>query len=675
LQPFLKRLPSRTLDSKDVGASVGSSGDAAQLSAPEMAFLRAWAEGLDLLRAWRQYLDPDGHGGDLRQARLDRRRLVGRLRTVAQRHGRGDLATLLRRDPEAMADTATTQPTLDEFREQQPPDFYSEAELLALYQAEHGRSEVGSAARRRQRLRARLVAALQALDTLAQPAQPQPGDSLALWLDGRVAQRLAAAGLSDIAGLQACIAEQGGGWHRGIARLGAIGAARIAQWLDQHRGSLGGPAAATQATPARQAATPGIVPLERWAPPPALAGNSALARAADGSPGLNAANDAQAVQAWLAQFPAGSATWRAYRKAAERWVLWATVERGCAMSALAADDLPGFAAFLAEPGKSWTAPRCTARLAPGWRPFEGGLSPRSVAMTVGIVRALSLWLVRQGYLVDGNWTAGTSRELMAAPVKGRTLVDDVPVQAGHPAIAFGARPAAATLGASATLPLAQPHFKRRPLRGFEPAHWAVVQHWLSALPDGPGARRTAALLGLGVGSGLRLAELAAARWDWLEAPPAEPADGPWHLCIPGHAARARRLPLSRSVVADLLRWREACVGGIGGRGPMAVPSHEPMFRPLKTARPLSATRLYEVVQEAFQACAAAVASHDAAAAAALARASTVWLRHTFGAHTAQAGASSASLQRLMGYSRPDAAAPYRQWARRRQAASMAAATG
>ncbi|TXC62148.1 hypothetical protein FSC37_22605 [Piscinibacter aquaticus] len=54
-------------------------------------------------------------------------------------------------------------PTLEEFAAQQPADYYSEAELIELYQQEHGgqgagqggRADSRSAARRRQRLRER----------------------------------------------------------------------------------------------------------------------------------------------------------------------------------------------------------------------------------------------------------------------------------------------------------------------------------------------------------------------------------------------------------------------------------------------------------------------------------------------------------------------------------------
>ena len=44
------------------------------------------------------------------------------------------------------------------------------------------------------------------------------------------------------------------------------------------------------------------------------------------------------MQAWLRLRLAGSHTWRAYRKEAERFLLWAVMERRRALSSLDGDD-------------------------------------------------------------------------------------------------------------------------------------------------------------------------------------------------------------------------------------------------------------------------------------------------------------------------------------------------
>ena len=134
-----------------------------RLGHPQMAFVRSWAEGLDLTPSWNRYLYVDG-AADARRARGELQRLLDELRNLARAHGRPDLAALLRRDPEAMPDKRSMVPTLDEFAAQQPADYYTEAELIALYQKQFGESDSRSTARRRQRLRERLVQAIQWLE-------------------------------------------------------------------------------------------------------------------------------------------------------------------------------------------------------------------------------------------------------------------------------------------------------------------------------------------------------------------------------------------------------------------------------------------------------------------------------------------------------------------------------
>ena len=104
------------------------------LGHPQFAFVRCWAEGPDLTQAWNRYLWVDG-APDARRARGELQRLLDALRALARAHGRPDIAALLRRDPDAIADHGPALPTLDDFRASLPDDFYSEAELVEL--AEH----------------------------------------------------------------------------------------------------------------------------------------------------------------------------------------------------------------------------------------------------------------------------------------------------------------------------------------------------------------------------------------------------------------------------------------------------------------------------------------------------------------------------------------------------------
>ena len=105
-----------------------------RLSQAHLAFVRSWADGLDLVAAWNRYLFIDG-AGDARRARGELKRLLDELRTLARAHGRPEIAVLLRRDPEAIPDAkGATIPSLEAFAAEQPADYYSQAELVALHQ-------------------------------------------------------------------------------------------------------------------------------------------------------------------------------------------------------------------------------------------------------------------------------------------------------------------------------------------------------------------------------------------------------------------------------------------------------------------------------------------------------------------------------------------------------------
>lgn len=78
-----------------------------------------------------------------------------------------------------------------------------------------------------------------------------------------------------------------------------------------------------------------------------------------------------------------SATRRAYRGEAERLMLWAVVERGVALST---EDAMAYRAFLHHPAPRarWIVP-AAPRSSPLWRPFTGGLSPRSTAYALPVL--------------------------------------------------------------------------------------------------------------------------------------------------------------------------------------------------------------------------------------------------------------------------------------------------
>ncbi len=141
------------------------------------------------------------------------------------------------------------------------------------------------------------------------------------------------------------------------------------------------------------------MPWERLRVPDEVNGSRGAFRAPKATCTLDANNDYEAVQAWLALHES-TATQRAYRKEAERLILWAVVERGRALSSLTTEDAVASRAFLRHPAPRgrWVG-AARPRSSPEWRPFTGGLSARSVAYALSVVGAMFRWLIQQRYLL------------------------------------------------------------------------------------------------------------------------------------------------------------------------------------------------------------------------------------------------------------------------------------
>jgi site-specific recombinase XerD len=142
---------------------------------------------------------------------------------------------------------------------------------------------------------------------------------------------------------------------------------------------------------------------------------------------LEANNDLEAVEAWLG-LQESESTQRAYRKEAERLMLWAIIEREKPLSSLTHEDAVAYRAFLRRPvpASRWTGP-VVARHSRDWKPFQAGLSPRSTAYALSVLSSLFRWLTEQRYLL-GNPFAGVNAKAAKA-AKGNASVE---AQLSHP---------------------------------------------------------------------------------------------------------------------------------------------------------------------------------------------------------------------------------------------------
>ncbi|MDB5794145.1 MAG: hypothetical protein JWR25_524 [Noviherbaspirillum sp.] len=523
-----------------------------RVGAHHIAFLRGYFEGLDLAALSSRYLEtataPDP---DLRIAKSTLKWVREQLLVLARRSGRFGDARLLMIEPERLRTVRPGHlPTLEQFREDRDPyEMYTESELIALFEEKFGADggQVDRRIARDERLRRKQLAALAALEQSID-ARPALCDPVAGWIDPALARRLAAAGIVTLDDLVRIINGKGYRWWVGVARFGEKAAAQVVAWLKTEpvEKSLGIPLGPQASIKARQIPpallernrerTVGIVPFEFLLVPAELDGSAGENRGECCEIGPR--NDYDAVQEWLKLKPAESNTWRSYRKEAERFLLWAIVERRRPLSSLSPDDCMAYRDFLwrLDPGKAgewpfglprhaWFGKRGARRWSDLWRPFEGPLSEESQKLALTIVDSMCRWLTNRRYLGSNPW-------------------DGVPLRAS----------VAQKVGQKADI-----------ARSFTALEWNWLMDFLARMSEEAKRARLRFVLAFGYATGLRLSEMVNARISDLEQvrDAGDALSDRWVLNVVGKGRRHRQVPFPSSVLSaldDYLRQR-----GLGDR--------------------------------------------------------------------------------------------------------------
>lgn len=522
--------------------------------ADELAALRAWLQGLGTRGAVDRYLAHRRTSGQSARSMLGE--LKRRVESFARSRGRDDLAEIVR----------TAHP-----------------ERPASAQA-----------------------ALEALDVLPRmpTAAASPDDPLERWLPPRVSQALRAHGLQTMADVVLRSAGRRTWWHA-VAGLGPAGARAIDGFLRAHPGMAHRAHELVLAGQARSNAL-AVVPWERFAVPALVDGSQGVFRAPRQTCALDADDDHAAVQAWLGLHES-PATQRAYRKEAERLILWAVIERGRALSSLTTEDAVAYRAFLRHPmpRERWVA-RAQDRNSPQWRPFAGDLSPRSVAYALAVLNAMFRWLIEKRYVL-ANPFAGVN----VRGARGRDLDNR---------------------------------------RAFSAAEWDLIRTMADGLEwshgwSEPAARRLRLLLDLGYSTGLRVSELVGATLGDIEHGP----DGVAWLNVVGKGNRAGRVVLPpmarRAIERDRLQRGLPLSPSLWVPGtPLLAPLVGPLVEPLAGNEPppdpagISASRLWQITRRFFRMVAASLEPDSPALADKLRRATPHWMRHTHATHLLDGGA-------------------------------------
>lgn len=448
--------------------------------------------------------------------------------------------------------------------------------------------------------RARLAKAVaQAIDALraVRPPEPQIADDIARWFAPRAVRVLQAYGITTLADLTVRIPRRRQ-WWKVVPGLGAASARDIEAFF------AAWPALTEKARVLIMASRQGpIVPWESISLPHEVDGSEGTFRAPAATCTLDATNDYQAVQTWLALHES-PATQRTYRKEAERLILWAIVERGRALSSLTTEDAIAYRAFLRHPSPRgrWVGP-VRPRTSPDWRPFNGSLSARSVAHALSILGALFRWLIEQRYVLANPFAGVKVRE-----ASGSNVLD-----VSH---------------------------------AFSEGEWTLVRtiaeglEWLSeGAPrwSAPAAQRLRFLLDFGYATGLRASELVDATLGHVET---DPRGDHW-LRVTGKGKKLARValpPLAWDALARYLAERGLPVTQLHWRPDTPVIGSLETDSAGAAGSSISSVRLWMVMRRFFLLAARVIEADHAPLAEKLRRASPHWMRHTHATHALGRGA-------------------------------------
>lgn len=431
-------------------------------------------------------------------------------------------------------------------------------------------------------------AAAHAIEVLRHLPRPEPAitDPVEFWLPARTAAALQRAGMKTLADLTVRVPRRKRWWAT-VPGVGAVAARRVEAFFAEHP-DLTARAQALVAMPA-----PIAKPWESLVVPADVDGSQGTFRAPRATCALDAENDHAAVLAWLA-LQESTATQRAYRKEAERLMLWAIVERGRALSSLTTEDAIAYRAFLRKPSprERWVGPP-RPRTSPEWRPFAAPLSARSAAHALSVIGAMYRWLIEQRYL-------------LANPFAG------VKVKGGKRAAALDAQ------------------------RGFSSHEWSLVRsvaeaiEWTAGWSE-PAAQRLRFILDFWFGTGLRPHEMVGARLghirrddhgdDWLQVIGKGHKEGEVAVPTPTMAALERYLA-QRGLPTTRSRWDPKT----------------PLLPALDGAGSVTTARLSAVLRRFFEYAAGQLQVTSPGTAEKLRRATPHWLRHTHATLALAAGA-------------------------------------
>lgn len=389
--------------------------------------------------------------------------------------------------------------------------------------------------------------------------------------------------------------------------------ARLKDWLNS-KGLIRNRTVKTKSTAVKNdyAPNPKIVPLEKIQLDLGLDGRTGSNRGNDSMKSLEATDDLSAIKAWLAARAGNPNTQGVYRKEAERFLLWCTVEKNIAMSSVGVTEASDYLRWLEELGRlsdkewakrwkcpqhDWIGAKNTPREDRVWRPFNSALSHSSRKMSLTVVRQLFNFLKKTGYILYNPFDQISTK---------------VPYLEGE-----GAPKAFAD-------------------RSFTEEQWQTIYNYFEAQDDSERHARIAVILMLGKGLGMRASEMLQARASWIVQRRID-SETITVIEVVGKGDKIRRLPLQPeqlAIINHYLSLRGLSHIGLADPDTPLLSSlgrgHKTELKQGQAKRTaLSRSGLYRTLDEFLEEVALHVEAERPLDAAKFRASSTHWLRHTF----------------------------------------------
>lgn len=344
----------------------------------------------------------------------------------------------------------------------------------------------------------------------------------------------------------------------------------------------------------------------------------------------NRSRDHQILETWLKGFR--NHTLRAYKREAERLMMWAETIRHSSILDLNPHDLNDYLEFLKDPQPTelWVADRNYHRDHEKWRPFTGPLKEQTFNYAVTVIKAMYADMVQIGFL-----KADPSAWLKKDPLSESTQ-----------------------------------KAKKSISRYLTMDAWNFLRHWIDRLPEN-GKRdvnikeQALWIFNLLYKTGMRRDEVVQGTMGDLAIEKRRRGNH-WVLTIHGKGHKVREIPAPKSLMDNLSRYRRHL-----GLSPLPLPDAEdrkiPLVLNITAVRPkkneissppnmtgrngINRSSLYSTVKWVFDSAASSAAEHgmDPYLVEDLKRASTHWMRHTTFTHMADLGSDLVIIKDMAGH--------------------------